>query len=174
METEKVLATAANLVKEWTTRTEQPEANRLDVYIDPANLPAAIKTLHQTRWGYLVTITGLDQGAEADSLEALYHFCNNNAILTLRVQIPKADPTLPTICGIISSASLVERELSEMFGITVVGTPDPAHLFLPDEWPDDQYPLRKDFIADALEFKAAQECGAAPATTAAGAEGGLL
>jgi Ni,Fe-hydrogenase III component G len=32
-----------------------------------------------------------------------------------------------------------------MFGNTVAGTPNTARLFLPDEWPDGVYPLRKDF-----------------------------
>jgi len=151
MDTEKILNTAKELLTEWAADTEQPDPNRLDVIIEPANLPAAAKALHAARWGYLVTITGLDKGDDEDGLEALYHFCSNNAVTTLRVQIPKNDPSVPTICGIIPSASLVERELSEMFGITVVGTPDPSHLFLPDGWPDDQYPLRKDFSAENLE-----------------------
>jgi Ni,Fe-hydrogenase III component G len=146
MDTEKALKTAGDLVATWATGTDQPEPNRLDVMIEPKNLPAAAEALHQARWGYLVTITGLDKGTDEDGLEALYHFCQNDAVATLRVQIPKANATVPTICNVIPSASLVERELSEMFGITVDGTPDPSHLFLPDEWPDNEYPLRKEFV----------------------------
>ncbi len=160
MDTEKALESAGQLVETWAAGTERPEPNRLDVIIEPKNLPAAAEALHQARWGYLITITGLDKGPEETDLEALYHFCHNEAVLTLRVQVPKTDASVPSLCDIIPSASLIEREVSEMFGITVVGTPDPSHLFLPDEWPDDQYPLRKDFIADALEFKAAQEAEA--------------
>ena len=33
-----------------------------------------------------------------------------------------------------------------MFGITVMGTPNPDRLFLPDQWPTDAPPLRKDFV----------------------------
>jgi Ni,Fe-hydrogenase III component G len=32
-----------------------------------------------------------------------------------------------------------------MFGITVAGAPDSSRLFLPDQWPEGSYPLRKDF-----------------------------
>ncbi|MBK9925042.1 MAG: nickel-dependent hydrogenase large subunit [Anaerolineales bacterium] len=32
-----------------------------------------------------------------------------------------------------------------MLGVAVVGTPDPSHLFLPDDWPADVYPLREGF-----------------------------
>ena len=52
---------------------------------------------------------------------------------------------VPTICDIIPSATLYERELMELFGVTVEGTPDPARLVLPDEWPEGVYPLRKSF-----------------------------
>jgi len=158
MDTEKTLETAGNLVAEWAVETDQPAPDRLDVIIEPANLPAAVEALHTVKWGYLVTITGLDKGADEDSFEALYHFCHDNAVVTLRVQIPKTNPSVPTICGVIPSASLVERELSEMFGITVVDTPDPSHLFLPDGWPADQYPLRKDFSAENLELEEEAAC----------------
>ena len=32
-----------------------------------------------------------------------------------------------------------------MFGIVVEGIPDGRRLNLPDDWPDGQYPLRKDW-----------------------------
>jgi Ni,Fe-hydrogenase III component G len=35
-----------------------------------------------------------------------------------------------------------------MLGLTVTGTPDPSRLFLPDDWPDGVYPLRKDFVVE--------------------------
>ena len=39
----------------------------------------------------------------------------------------------------------------EMFGVTVVDTPNPDRLFLPDEWPAGVYPLRKDFSIELLK-----------------------
>ena len=54
-------------------------------------------------------------------------------------------PGVPSVCAIIPSASFFERELIEMFGITVDGTPNRDRLFLPDDWPQGVYPLRKDF-----------------------------
>ncbi|MBK8901102.1 MAG: nickel-dependent hydrogenase large subunit [Anaerolineaceae bacterium] len=37
-----------------------------------------------------------------------------------------------------------------MFGITVTDTPHTEHLFLPDDWPAEVYPLRKDFDASVV------------------------
>jgi Ni,Fe-hydrogenase III component G len=34
----------------------------------------------------------------------------------------------------------------EMFGVVCEGTPDPRRIFLPDDWPQGVYPLRKDYL----------------------------
>ncbi len=124
-----------------------------------------MKALIDARWGYLSAITGLDHpwpktakpapkpaeappepaGPTEDRLEALYQFVGGAVIATLRVSVAYHDATLPTICPIIPSATLYERELQEMFGITVQGTPETRRLLLPDDWPEHVYPLRKAF-----------------------------
>jgi Ni,Fe-hydrogenase III component G len=149
MTTDQVLDLAANLLAPWAAETTRPEPNRLNAVITRENLLNAVKALRESRWGYMTTITGLDLGVEAGQLEALYHFCNNAAVVTLRVRIPRDDAQVPSLCGLIPSATLPEREFSELLGVTVVDTPDPSHLFLPDDWPDDTYPLRKDFVMPA-------------------------
>jgi Ni,Fe-hydrogenase III component G len=78
-------------------------------------------------------------------MEVLYQFCEGAAVLTLRVMIDRESAVIPTVCCLIPSASFFERELGEMFGITIEGTPNTERLFLPDEWPVGVYPLRKDF-----------------------------
>ena len=73
----------------------------------------------------------------------LYHFCRGAAIATVRVSLPYDDPTIDTICDILSSASLYEREAAELVGVDFNGTPNTDRLVLPDSWPDGVYPLRK-------------------------------
>jgi Ni,Fe-hydrogenase III component G len=80
-----------------------------------------------------------------DKLEALYHFTQGPVVATLRVTVPCTDPRVPSICPIFPTATLYERELQEMFGFVVEGTPVPDRLVLPDDWPDGVYPLRKSF-----------------------------
>ncbi len=147
--TEERLQQAADLLQPWTKSTATPEAVRLDVVIDPADLIPAITALHEARWGYLSAITGLDDGPDAGGLQALYHFVGGAAVVTLRLSLPYANPTVASVCGVLPSASFFERELAEMFGVTVQDTPNPDRLFLPDDWPDGTYPLRKDFMLDA-------------------------
>ena len=90
-------------------------------------------------------ITGLDD-IKANEIEVLYHFCHRAAVATLRVRIPRDKASLPSICSIKAGATFFERELSEMFGIEILGSPNSDRLFLPDEWPTDQPPLRKDYV----------------------------
>jgi NADH:ubiquinone oxidoreductase subunit C len=124
-----------------------------------------VRAFVDARWGYLSAITGLDHpwptaqkpgtkpgeqtpepaGPTENRLEALYQFVNGAVVATLRVSVAYHDTKVPTICPIIPSATLYERELQEMFGFVVEGTPDTGRLLLPDDWPDNVYPLRKSF-----------------------------
>jgi Ni,Fe-hydrogenase III component G len=146
MNTEVALQAAEMLLMPWSVETVKPEPNRLDVVIKAETLVAAVAALSQAHWGYLAGITGLDLGADNGHIEALYHFCKGAAIVTLRVRTPRLDATLPSICIVIPAANLYERELREMLGVAVTGLIDSDHLFLPDDWPDGVYPLRKDTV----------------------------
>ena len=144
--TETLLAQAVQLIGDKAVSQSAPEPNRIDLVVEPARLLECVAPLVSARWGYLSAVTGLDQGVESGRLEVLYHFCNRAAVVTLRVTLPRENPVVPSICGLIPSATLFEREVMEMFGVVCEGTPDPRRLFLPDDWPDGTYPLRKDFV----------------------------
>ncbi|MCB8946049.1 MAG: NADH-quinone oxidoreductase subunit C [Ardenticatenaceae bacterium] len=146
MTTKQNLATAVSLLTTYTQASEQPADNRVDVVLNVADLVTAVHTLIEANWGYLAAITGLDLGVEAGQLEVLYHFCAGAAVVTLRVKIDRHEAIIPTICTLIPSASFFERELGEMLGITIADAPNTDRLFLPDEWPEGVYPLRKDYV----------------------------
>lgn len=50
----------------------------------------------------------------------------------------------PSVTPKVKAAVWGERELFDMYGLKAVGLPDQRRLVLPDDWPDDLYPLRKD------------------------------
>ncbi|MCB8984970.1 MAG: NADH-quinone oxidoreductase subunit C [Ardenticatenaceae bacterium] len=130
----------------------------LDISLQPAELLEVVQTLMDANWGYLITITGVDLGPEAGEIEVLYHLAQGAAVVTLSVKVGRETETavIPSICSIIPSASFFERELSEMLGITVQNTPNSDRLFLPDDWPADVYPLRKEFVAGSATAVDAQ------------------
>ncbi len=158
MDTATALQSAENILKPLAEGFSRPEENRLDVSMKVKNLKESVRLLTAARWGYLGAIVGLDNatpsttGEDADTatagaghLEVIYLFFEGAAVAALRVAVPYKNATVPTVCDIVPSATLYERELMELFGITVEGTPDPSRLVLPDEWPDGVYPLRKSF-----------------------------
>jgi NADH:ubiquinone oxidoreductase subunit C len=148
METNAILQSAQNLLAPWTKKVTSPEDPRLDIAIEPESLVEAIRAMVRAGGWHLSAITGLDivQTEENEGqIELLYHFCNEAAVVTLRLMVPYGLPEVPTICGVIPSANLYERELVEMLGVIVDGTPMRTMLLLPDDWPDWVYPLRKSF-----------------------------
>ena len=137
--------------------------NRFQLETSPERLPDIVAALRNARWGYLSAITGIDPAApaaafaeaasqtEADrSFEVLYHFCSGATVLTLRVKTPRKTPSVPSISGLLPSAVIQERELSEIFGIDIPGMPSAGRLLLSDDWPAGLYPMRKDQTPDSI------------------------
>lgn len=135
---ERVKTSLSEYVLEWTT----PEFDRLDGQLPAIYLLDALSSLKAIEPFYLTAITGMDTGNE--TLAVLYHFCMGAAVITLRVVVDCHKPIVPSICNLIPYASPFERETGEMFGIVFSGTPDTSRLFLPDDWHEGVYPLRKD------------------------------
>lgn len=120
-----------------------PDRRRLFLKIAPADLTAVTETLRDKHGlVFLSTISGLDKG---ETFEIIYHFSTPETDFNLRTEIPRADPHIESITPLIPGAILYERELQDMFGIVVDHIPDPRRVILSDDWPEGQYPLRKDW-----------------------------
>jgi NADH-quinone oxidoreductase subunit C len=50
---------------------------------------------------------------------------------------------LESIAEICPAAEWIEREIWELLGVEFEGHPDLRHLLLDDNWPADDYPLRR-------------------------------
>ncbi|MFH0807534.1 MAG: NADH-quinone oxidoreductase subunit C, partial [Elusimicrobiota bacterium] len=112
------------------------------VRVTQAILLDVIKFLRdEFKFYHLSTITGLDKG----DFEMQYHFANELAVVTVSTMVPRAELKMKGICAIIPGAVLYEREIQDMFGITVENIPDPRPLVMPDDWEEGNYPLRKDW-----------------------------
>ncbi|TFH33201.1 MAG: NADH-quinone oxidoreductase subunit C [Anaerolineales bacterium] len=153
MNTEEILTTARQLVAEWVWETEtyRPQPHRLDVILSHnEDLLPIVVGLRVKRLGNLSAITGLDHGAEKQDLEVLYHFCTGNAVITLRVHLSRQDPHVQSLSEVIPSSEVFEREVQEMFGVQFEGLRNPMRLYLPDDWKEGVYPLRKDTVLESI------------------------
>lgn len=117
--------------------------------VPPADVRPMARFITDT-WApvHLSTITGVDNGRE---IELLYHFVVDDCALNLRVAVPKGVDQIDTIVPVFPAAIMYEREIMDMFGVVVVGHPDPRRLTLPEDWPQGDYPLRKDDVAEEAE-----------------------
>jgi len=93
---------------------------------------------------HLCTITGMDSG---DCFEFVYHISDHNGIvLNLKLKAPKENPVISTVLPIFNGATFYELELEGLLGVKVNGLKAGRQYPLPDNWPKDQYPLRKDWV----------------------------
>lgn len=97
-------------------------------------------------FSFLCTITGLD---EVSSFAVIYHLARRSGVvLSIKIKIAKERPVLRTVTEYFPEADIYEREIADLFGITVEGLHSAKRYPLPDDWPHGQYPLRKDWKPD--------------------------
>lgn len=115
------------------------------VYIDvrPGDVPDVTRFVFRELGARFQIASGLDAG---DALEILYHwaFDRLGLVVTLCTRLPREDPRIESLAGICKATEWIEREMHELLGIRFPGHPDPRRLLLPDDWPEGNYPLRRD------------------------------
>jgi len=120
---------------------------RVYIDVDPKDLREAVRLIFRKLGARFNIATAIDR---ADGTEILYHFefDKANVIVSLRVFTPeRKNPQFDSITPIFPGAEWIEREMHELFGIDFKGHPGLKPLLLPDNWPADKHPLRKDFKA---------------------------
>jgi Ni,Fe-hydrogenase III component G len=99
--------------------------------------------VNQLGFTAISTITGLDEG---ENFGIIYHLNRDGAIVfSLKTTVPKTNPIIQSIIQIFPAAEIYEREMIDLLGIQVAGLPEGQRYPLPDNWPPDQHPLRKDW-----------------------------
>jgi ech hydrogenase subunit E len=163
--------------------TPKPDGS-FDVEIDIQHIIPAVTAIAAAKWGYLSAITGLDyftppaEGGAASAAPAetglgvLYHFVRDACVLTLRVKLPREKPVIPSVCAVLPSAILQERELRETFGIQITGIPVTERFLLSDDWPAGLYPMRKEYTPEAVQELREAALPAGTGTEAQAAAGG--
>ena len=104
----------------------------------------------ELNFDHMITITGLDTG---ENFEFLYHVSEPGGVLmTLKLKTRREDPVvIQTVLPVYPGATFYERELEGLLGVKVEGLTPGRQYPLPDNWPEGQYPLRKDWTPDMLK-----------------------
>jgi len=113
---------------------------RVSMEIDADDLKEGISALVKAYQPRFMTLAAVDTGLD---IELMYHFSVDGIVVTLCTAIPKETSQAKTITDIVPAAELIEREVSELFGISFEGHPRTKNLVLPDDWPAENKPLSR-------------------------------
>lgn len=131
---------------------------QVDVTCDPANVVEVVTKLRDAdgiRCRFFTFLSAIDRSAFGGEekpeeergvpLSVLIHLYSPEFATHVNVHVPvdMNDPRCPTISDVFGGALWAERETHEMFGIVFEGHPNPANLYLPEDF--EGHPLRKTF-----------------------------
>jgi Ni,Fe-hydrogenase III component G len=117
---------------------------RTYITVDPTRLPDVAEYLYKDLGCRFSIATGMHM---AHGIEILYHFAEDrgNRFVNLRVVLDARRPSIDSIALRVPAAEWIEREMHELLGIEFKGHPDMRHLLLTDDWPEGNWPLRRDW-----------------------------
>ncbi|MGI8709632.1 MAG: NADH-quinone oxidoreductase subunit C [Acidimicrobiales bacterium] len=114
-----------------------------------------VRTLRDEGWAQCLDVTAVDYlthrqvdlpaGIAAERFEVVVILISHveRQRLRLRVQVPEADPVVPSLFEVHPGTEAMEREVFDMFGIRFDGHPDLSRILMPEDWHG--HPLRKDY-----------------------------
>lgn len=103
---------------------------------------------------YLSMVTAVDYFPD-DLIEIIYliYRTTGGPGFLFKVQLPRSEPGVPSLCSIFPGAELQEREIFDLFGVVFENHPDPRRIFMWEGFSG--HPLRKDwkepFFEDAVK-----------------------
>jgi len=135
---EKLRSVLGDRFQKYSMRNER----RAYVYIHKDGIRDCVKALFDQFGARLSTISAVDRKFKFD---VLYHFTidQQGLVASICVSTSKQAASLDSVTGILPAANWIEREIQELFGIKFVGHPSPGKLLTSDDWPEDEYPLRR-------------------------------
>jgi formate hydrogenlyase subunit 5 len=136
----------AVLQENWQTTNQVTITVKLDA------LPDTVKTLYYQHDGWLSVVVGNDE-RPLNGTFGVYYVLSMEGTEKCHVVVHGAVPAdtleFPSVTPKVPAAVWGEREVRDMFGLRPVGLLDERRLVLPDDWPDDLFPLRK----DAMDYR---------------------
>ncbi|MDQ1444054.1 MAG: NADH-quinone oxidoreductase subunit [Acidimicrobiaceae bacterium] len=126
-----------------------------------------VKGLQDEGYDMLVDLCAVDylshpgrvvpDGVEPERFEVVVNLLSRplRKRVRVRVQVPDADPTLPSLFDLWPGTEAMEREAFDLMGIVFTDHPDLTRILMPEDW--EGHPLRKDYGVGRVpvQFKAA-------------------
>ncbi|WP_318422094.1 hydrogenase large subunit [Photobacterium leiognathi] len=137
---------SAIIDEEWQTD------NQVTITVKMTSLVEVMKWLYYDQGGWLTVTFGNDERS-LNGHFAVYHALSMEgevkSWVTVKALVDANSQEFISITPTIPAAVWGEREVRDMYGLRPVGLPDERRLVLPDDWPEDLHPLRK----DAMDYR---------------------
>jgi Ni,Fe-hydrogenase III large subunit/Ni,Fe-hydrogenase III component G len=126
--------------------------NELHCTIDPSHVIDLGEVVSGRFGAELVLMAAQDLREPADAFVVHHLFAapKANWFVHASARLDPSRPVLKSLARFHYPASRFEREMADLFGITLDGHPDPSPLVKHGFWPDDYHPLRKDAVPPAF------------------------
>jgi NADH-quinone oxidoreductase subunit C len=113
--------------------------------VAPAQVSEALAFLRERGFGFLASVHGLDYYPDEPRFGVQYEMLDMSAVdrITVRLRVPLAAPTVPSVTPDWPTANFQEREIFDLFGVTFEGHPDLRRILMPEDY--EGHPLRRDF-----------------------------
>jgi Ni,Fe-hydrogenase III large subunit/Ni,Fe-hydrogenase III component G len=127
-------------------RADIPSDRCLFVFIEPSALKKVCQYAFRDLDARYVTSIGADDRPFSGSFLIAHNFAFDceHLLCGILAEIPPGHPRVDSISVVVPPANWAERELRDLVGIELTGHPYPKRLVLPDGWPENVHPLRKD------------------------------
>ena len=134
---------------ELTTKINKTEIKHNQIYLetdkdDLIDICLFLKTNNETKFRQLIDITVVDYPEKSQRFELVYlllsHEFNQRIILKYTIS---ENEVIPSLTNIFPSANWMEREVYDMYGVTLKDHPDLRRILT--DYGFEGHPLRKDF-----------------------------
>ena len=127
--------------------TREPVSRKVYVEIRREALRAMAEHLFRGLGARFNTIIGVDRRLTYMDFQTTHVFSldEDKLFVLLQSSLDPNQPEVDSITPIIPGANWAEREAMDLLGIKFNGHVDPRRLALPDDWPENLHPLRRDF-----------------------------
>jgi Ni,Fe-hydrogenase III large subunit/Ni,Fe-hydrogenase III component G len=120
--------------------------NEIYLHLHADSVPALCAFLYRKWKARLVSLFAEDARDNQGAFLLFYVFALDQAhgFVVLCAAIPAGQPQFTSLSNAVPAVNWQEREVQDMFGLRLIGHPNPRRCALHDDWPK-VHPMRKDF-----------------------------
>lgn len=121
--------------------------NELYLEVDPEHIMELCMYLNEKSGCALVCMFATDERTLNGNFKLYYSFAERDSgnLIILSTSIDQNNNSFISISKAIHAAALYEKEIHDLFGLIPVGHPELKRLVVHGNWPEGNFPLRKDF-----------------------------